>query len=173
MSGRSRELCKWCKQERAIGSTVYGYCSWSCADADPEMDQFKSPCPGCGKMIVKFDNRSYCNSSCKRINGGNVRRPLSKTVRNKIMKRHNWTCVYCGSKAEHIDHIIPVASSGTDDLDNLVASCVSCNLIAKDRLFDSLEEKKRFILSHRDNTGVEKPKDNKPDWRARVYGGVR
>jgi 5-methylcytosine-specific restriction endonuclease McrA len=28
----------------------------------------------------------------------------------------------------HIDHIVPVIAGGGDDLDNLAAACVTCNL---------------------------------------------
>ena len=44
-----------------------------------------------------------------------------------IFNRFNNKCVYCGSKAEEIDHVIPRAKGGTDSTYNLVASCRSCN----------------------------------------------
>lgn len=56
---------------------------------------------------------------------------LSVKVRFEVFKRDKFTCQYCGAKAPDVllnaDHIKPVASGGTNDLVNLVASCASCN----------------------------------------------
>lgn len=45
--------------------------------------------------------------------------------------RDNFCCVYCGSRAPiavlEVDHRIPRASGGSDDDDNLVTACWSCN----------------------------------------------
>lgn len=38
-------------------------------------------------------------------------------------------CAYCfDAKAEHIDHVVPVAKGGTNDIGNLVPACAKCNL---------------------------------------------
>jgi 5-methylcytosine-specific restriction endonuclease McrA len=38
-------------------------------------------------------------------------------------------CAYCfDAKAEHIDHVVPVAKGGTNDIGNLVPACARCNL---------------------------------------------
>ena len=38
-------------------------------------------------------------------------------------------CSYCGETPKRIviDHIVPVASGGTSEWDNLTAACASCN----------------------------------------------
>ncbi|UPZ27619.1 HNH endonuclease [Streptomyces sp. LRE541] len=36
-------------------------------------------------------------------------------------------CVYCGGRAEAVDHIVPVAKNGTGAWDNLAPACTSCN----------------------------------------------
>jgi len=43
------------------------------------------------------------------------------------------SCAYCGSKYEHIDHVIPVARGGTNWPANLRPSCRSCNLEKSDK----------------------------------------
>ena len=48
-------------------------------------------------------------------------------LRSFIFNRSNNQCVYCGSEAEEIDHVIPRANGGTNSTYNLVASCRSCN----------------------------------------------
>lgn len=59
------------------------------------------------------------------------RKPLSKMTRFEVLKRDSFTCQYCGAKAPdvllEVDHIIPVAEGGTDDIVNLITSCRDCN----------------------------------------------
>ena len=59
------------------------------------------------------------------------RKPLSKRVRFEVFKRDSFTCQYCGRMSPDVvlqcDHIHPVADGGTNDLLNLVTSCVDCN----------------------------------------------
>ncbi len=59
------------------------------------------------------------------------RKPLSKSVRFEVFKRDSFTCQYCGRTAPdvilEVDHIVPVAKGGTDEILNLVTSCRECN----------------------------------------------
>ena len=48
-------------------------------------------------------------------------------LRSFIFSRSNGKCVYCGAKAEEIDHIVPRANGGTNSTYNLAASCRVCN----------------------------------------------
>jgi hypothetical protein len=61
----------------------------------------------------------------------NKRKSISKKIRFEVFKRDSFTCQYCGSKSPDvtlvIDHIMPVASGGTNTILNLVTSCFSCN----------------------------------------------
>ena len=56
---------------------------------------------------------------------------ISKKLRFEVFKRDVFTCKYCGNKAPdvvlEIDHVIPVASGGKNDIFNLVTSCFDCN----------------------------------------------
>ena len=74
-------------------------------------------------------------------------------LRSFIFNRSDGKCVYCGAKAEEIDHVVPRANGGTNSTYNLVASCRACNqmksnlalkdfgkLVGKD--FSKLEPKK-------------------------------
>lgn len=60
------------------------------------------------------------------------RRSISKRTRFEIFKRENFTCAYCGKQPPatilHIDHIIAVANGGSNQDENLITSCVDCNL---------------------------------------------
>ena len=59
------------------------------------------------------------------------RKPLSKKMRFEVFKRDKFTCQYCGRMSPdvilEVDHIKPVAEGGTNDLINLVTSCMDCN----------------------------------------------
>ena len=61
----------------------------------------------------------------------NKRKSLSKTTRFEVFKRDGFTCQYCGRSAPdvilEVDHIIPVAEGGDDEIMNLVTSCRDCN----------------------------------------------
>lgn len=56
------------------------------------------------------------------------RRSLSKKKRFEVFKRDSFTCQYCGAKAPDVvlqcDHIKPVSKGGTDDILNLITSCL-------------------------------------------------
>ena len=56
---------------------------------------------------------------------------LSKRVRFAVFARDGFTCRYCGRQPGDVklvvDHIIPVAENGTNDPENLITSCESCN----------------------------------------------
>jgi hypothetical protein len=49
-------------------------------------------------------------------------------------------CQYCGCAAPefvlHIDHILPLAKGGTNDITNLITSCLACNLGKSDKVLD-------------------------------------
>ena len=53
----------------------------------------------------------------------------SETVA-ELKAEYGGYCPYCNQKIEngHIDHIVPISSGGTNERDNLVYCCDSCNL---------------------------------------------
>lgn len=59
------------------------------------------------------------------------RKSLSVRARFEVFKRDCFVCQYCGAHPPEVvlevDHIIPVAFDGTNDIDNLVTSCFDCN----------------------------------------------
>ena len=50
-----------------------------------------------------------------------------KKQRQRVLKRDNYQCQYCGQDATEIDHVIPRAKGGGHDMENLVACCKRCN----------------------------------------------
>jgi 5-methylcytosine-specific restriction endonuclease McrA len=56
-----------------------------------------------------------------------------KKLRLRILSRDAHTCHYCGDTANEVDHIVPLKRGGSDDPDNLVACCRTCNIRKKDQ----------------------------------------
>src|SRR5581483_129726 len=51
-----------------------------------------------------------------------------KITRRAVFARDNWTCQYCGSRANlTVDHVVPRSKGGTSSWENIVASCAPCN----------------------------------------------
>lgn len=120
----------------------------------------KVSCPICKLQFNrKVKNQIYCSRECykkiidykfiqenrnkdefkKAWNSSSNLRFLRKRV--DIFDRDNFRCRYCGRSPLtdtkvilHIDHKIPKKHGGTDDIDNLITSCMDCNLGKSDRL---------------------------------------
>lgn len=60
------------------------------------------------------------------------RKSISKKLRFETFKRDGFACQYCGAHPPnvllHVDHIEAVSGGGTNDPDNLITACESCNL---------------------------------------------
>ncbi|OKI71401.1 HNH endonuclease [Streptomyces sp. MJM1172] len=45
-----------------------------------------------------------------------------------ILARWGSACAYCGKRAEHLDHVVPLSRGGEDVESNMVPACAPCNL---------------------------------------------
>lgn len=68
-----------------------------------------------------------------------------------MLEKQGYRCVYCGrgpgdGVVLQVDHAVPVARGGENDDENLVASCVDCNLGKRDRLVTLQEHPVRTFL---------------------------
>lgn len=65
---------------------------------------------------------------------------LSVRTRMEVLKRDRFTCSYCGHHPPdvllEVDHIVPRAAGGSDDMANLITACADCNRGKADRLLD-------------------------------------
>lgn len=67
---------------------------------------------------------------------GYVRIPRDRQVpvsRRGVLRRDGFSCAYCGSDANTIDHVMPRSRGGDGSWENLVACCTRCNNIKANR----------------------------------------
>jgi len=62
-----------------------------------------------------------------------VRENIRASSRWTILNRDGFRCYYCGRSSKdganlHIDHVIPLARGGMNDIGNLITACEQCNL---------------------------------------------
>jgi 5-methylcytosine-specific restriction endonuclease McrA len=65
-------------------------------------------------------------------------RARASLTRRAVFARDEWTCQYCGSPAENVDHVIPRSRGGEHVWENVVAACRRCNSRKENRLPDEV-----------------------------------
>ena|ERR1035437_5902491 len=86
------------------------------------------------------------------------RKPLTKRIRFDVFKRDRFCCQYCGATPPavilEVDHVIPVAEGGKNQIDNLVTACFDCNRGKSDKLLSevpkTIEMKMASIVEKRE-----------------------
>lgn len=83
-------------------------------------------------LIKKLNKiNPQCNKCLKARKQKLAEKGISSKSRFDILKRHSFTCQYCGNKAPNvqitIDHIIPVSKGGSHSVENLTVACFECN----------------------------------------------
>lgn len=60
-----------------------------------------------------------------------ARKSLTRAEREQVYQKCKGHCAYCGCdlpfEKMQVDHVVSVAHGGTDDLNNLLPACRSCN----------------------------------------------
>lgn len=73
-----------------------------------------------------------------------MRKGLGRTERFEVFKRDGFACQYCGAHPPqvilHVDHIVPVAEGGGNEIDNLITACQPCNQGKAARLLSSVPQ---------------------------------
>ncbi|MGO9082452.1 MAG: HNH endonuclease [Streptosporangiaceae bacterium] len=93
-----------------------------------------------GGAVLHSTSRSVAAPSVIRLRRY-VRVPHRSRVpltRAALMRRDNYLCAYCGTRADTIDHVIPRSRGGPHAWENCVASCNKCNHRKADRLIEEL-----------------------------------
>lgn len=108
--------------------------------------------------IIDLDTDELIN--IKDINTKISRKSFGKTTRQTIYHNSACTCQICGKSITFeeftIDHIIPLAKGGTNDMSNLQSSCFRCNRIKADILPDDFNETIQNIILYRMHNNYDK-----------------
>lgn len=107
------------------------------------------PCGECGELFRARAERKFCSVDCAvRSQGGEIgsgksdgrpRRYMSDTDRDAFFEAAGWCCALCGDVMRRdvgylhdlyptLDHIVPRARGGSDELGNLQPAHRICNL---------------------------------------------
>lgn len=70
---------------------------------------------------------------------------MNKNFRKYFFRVRGNACHYCGKLATTIDHVVPKAKGGSDEIDNLVPSCYQCNHKKAARDYDETTGQKHPI----------------------------
>ena len=91
-------------------------------------------CKCTGKEVIRSSEvrRRRSRVSASAVSPLAIRSQLRPKTKFEVLQKSGFCCVYCGRKAPdvqlHVDHIVPVALGGSNDLSNLVAACSECNI---------------------------------------------
>lgn len=101
----------------------------------------------------------------KKIDCSTNRKKFSSNKREDVYTKSKGVCAICGKFIPHkeftVDHIIPLAKGGTNDISNLQASCGVCNKIKTDILPDDFMNKITEILTYQLSNNYNKDIINK------------
>lgn len=132
----------------------------------------KRYCPDCHMYAIVIGNKLAC---CDKVVGDwdqeftvrkkreaetdGRRHPISQKEKEQILRHQLHQCVYCGFtfgrgvRIEY-DHFLPFSYSGDNNKLNMVASCRECNQIKSDKLFQTIEEARVYIVGRRREKGL-------------------
>lgn len=82
------------------------------------------------------------------------REPIDAQVRVDVKDKFGGHCAYCGiqlGRSFHVDHVIPHAGGGPDDIMNFFPACRYCNIL-KNAL--TLEQFRKTIEDYHTKAGV-------------------
>ena len=80
--------------------------------------------------VPESANTSSKQKGVSRCPACRLRRPRDRrwqAIRRQVFARYGRVCHVCGAPATDIDHIIPIADDGGDELGNLRPACQKCN----------------------------------------------
>jgi 5-methylcytosine-specific restriction endonuclease McrA len=113
------------------------------------------PLRKCDRCELDFWGMPLILGSKRRLLAGTRRKKvgLSKKRVQALYELCGGRCAYCSVLLKgieyHIDHILPIAVGGTNQLYNLVLACRSCNCTAGARVFGSVAAKSEYIRKQR------------------------
>lgn len=83
-----------------------------------------------GRGVIRTVSQSFPAPSIIRLQRMIKRpRPQVRLTKREVLRRDEYTCQYCGQKAQYltVDHVNPRRLGGDHTWQNLVAACPACN----------------------------------------------
>lgn len=106
---------------------------------------FFSLCPSARHTIAR--KAAVC------FTGWNMRAKRDLSYRkywSRLIEIHGPLCYYCKEEvATTIDHVVPYSWDADNEIENLVPACGLCNQLANNKMFDSAEHKRQYIIGER------------------------
>jgi len=101
------------------------------------------------KNVLSEKNKQWALKNPEKKNLKEARR-RAKKLNNGIFLVYSYEvkqmmqkpCFYCGQKAEHIDHIIPISRGGRHSIGNLIQACSKCNISKNNKFIIEWRSKK-------------------------------
>mgnify|MGYP001590775516 CR=1 FL=1 len=104
-------------------------------------------CKICGAPVIgQHPSSKHCSIDCQIENRYKTIRRRSRMngktgIRFAVFERDGFRFTYCGASPSggatlHVDHVVAIASGGSDEMSNLATACSACNQGKKDRQVD-------------------------------------
>lgn len=81
-----------------------------------------------------------------------LRKIFSSEIRNEVYARTEGRCALCGKFVRFdqftVDHIVPLAKGGTNDIENLQCTCKHCNAMKQDLSKEEFLDKMLDIIAY-------------------------
>lgn len=135
-------------------------------------------CNECNTMTIVLENIKLCcdkpteeklSKKTERMSPPIFKRTqLRKSEKEEILNNQNGKCFYCnhelgslyekqgnfGITSIHYDHLIPFSFSANNHVENFVASCNFCNQYKYNKMFNDIDEAKRYLVDMLHNKKV-------------------
>ncbi len=103
-----------------------------------------------------------------------MRKPIDQATRAYIYSRDEGVCQHCGCKVAHdnfhVDHVVPIVRGGTNDIDNYVLSCPSCNIRKRHHELPEVKRHKIVLtIKERNATRLQMPMEILVSRKKRVF----
>lgn len=132
--------------------------------------------PTCNKLRQKYKTSNRTRNYCSKHSFWDIREFTNwQSLRKKVLKRNNYSCVKCGDNRREIqiekvnpwdgskimekvnnfigDHIIPIALGGDEwDLNNIQTLCLKCNKIKTTQDIKNIAKQRRIEKKQNENT---------------------
>lgn len=148
--------CRWCHSRKEVtasrASVTNFFCTRKCKDEARRAEERHARavanvmlgrvCPICGGLLGNARSDAvFCTEKC---NSTAHRRKRRRKTIAYLANRDGWRCQLCGKvinprrkspdlMSASVDHIVPSACGGTDEMANLWLAHLRCNLSKRDR----------------------------------------